>query len=82
LRRSKLVFIDFSQIPFFEVFGYMPLLREALNLQVPMTFLMGGVFLTIFNKIRDVYKIVSLLGKHTQYLKSCFSETAGRTKFA
>jgi hypothetical protein len=43
-----------------------------------LTFLMGRVFLTIFNKIRDVNKKFSLLGKNTQYLKSCISETAGQ----
>jgi hypothetical protein len=76
----------------------MPLLREVLDLQLPvrsqfklnkytssslpMTFLMGRVFLTIFNKIRDVNKKISLLGKNTQFLKSSISETAACTKFA
>jgi hypothetical protein len=76
----------------------MPLLREVLNLQLPvdlnlklnkytstslpMTFLMGRVFWTIFNKIRDVNKKISLLGKNTQFLKSSISETAACTKFA
>jgi hypothetical protein len=35
-----------------------------------MTFLMGRVFLTIFNKIRDVNKKISLLGKNTQFLRA------------
>jgi hypothetical protein len=43
---------------------------------------MGRVFLTIFNKKREINKKKSLLGKNTQFLKSCISETAGRTKFA
>jgi hypothetical protein len=47
-----------------------------------MTFLVGGVFLTIFNKIRDVNKFFSLLGKNTQFLKSCIPKTAEHTKFA
>jgi hypothetical protein len=47
-----------------------------------MTFLMGRVFFTIFNKIRDVNKFFSLLGKNTPFLKSSLSETAGLTKFA
>jgi hypothetical protein len=41
-----------------------------------MTFLMGQAFLTIFNKIRDVNKKISLLGKNTLFLKSSISETA------
>jgi hypothetical protein len=63
--------------PIFEVFGYMPLLREALDLQLPlnlklniftsssllMTFLVAGVFLTKFNKIRDVNKNFHFLEK-------------------
>jgi hypothetical protein len=74
----------------------MPLLREALDLQLPlnlklniytsssllMTFLVAGVFLTKFNKIRDVNKNFSLLGKNTQFLKNCISKTAERIKFA
>jgi hypothetical protein len=76
----------------------MPLLREALDLQLPlrsqlklniytsssllMTFLVAGVFLTKFNKIRDVNKNFSLLGKNTQLLNNCISKTAGRIKFA
>jgi hypothetical protein len=43
---------------------------------------MGRVFLTIFNKKREINKNISLLGKNTQFLKSCISETAGRTKVA
>jgi hypothetical protein len=39
-----------------------------------------GVFLTIFNRIRDVKKTFSFLGKNTQFLKSCISETTERTK--
>jgi hypothetical protein len=45
-----------------------------------MTFLMGRVFLTIFNKIRDVNKKFSLLGKNTQFLKSSISETTACIK--
>jgi hypothetical protein len=42
-----------------------------------------GVFLMIFNKKkREINKKISLLGKNTQFLKSCISETAGHTKFA
>jgi hypothetical protein len=55
----------------------MPLFREALDLQLPiilklnkyassslpLTFLMGRVFLTIFNKKREINKKISLLGK-------------------
>jgi hypothetical protein len=37
---------------------------------------------TIFNKKREANKKFSLLGKNTQPLKSCISETAGRTKLA
>jgi hypothetical protein len=47
-----------------------------------MTFFLGGVFLTILNKIRDVNKFFSFLGKKTQFLKSCISKIARRTKFA
>jgi hypothetical protein len=47
-----------------------------------MTFLTRRVFLMIFNKIRDVNKKFSLLGKNTQFLKSSISETAACTKFA
>jgi hypothetical protein len=72
----------------------MPLFRETLNLQLPirsqfkassslpLIFLMGRVFLTIFNKKREINKKKSLLGKNTQFLKSCIWETAGRTTFA
>jgi hypothetical protein len=42
-----------------------------------MTFVMGEVFFTIFNKIRDLYKTFPLFGKNTQFLKSCISETTG-----
>jgi hypothetical protein len=34
-----------------------------------ITFLVGGVFLTIFNKIRDLNKTFSLFEKKTQFLK-------------
>jgi hypothetical protein len=38
-----------------------------------MTFLMGRVFLTIFNKIRDVNKKILLLGKNAQSLSLSLS---------
>jgi hypothetical protein len=75
----------------------MPLFREALTCScpsdfslklnkyasssLPLTFLMGRVFFTIFNIKREINKKNSLLGKNTQFLKSCISETAGHTKF-
>jgi hypothetical protein len=48
---------------------------------LPVTFLMGRVFLTIFNGIRGVNKKFSL-GRGAQYLKSSVSGTAACTKFA
>jgi hypothetical protein len=76
----------------------MPLLREALDLQLPIRsqfkakqihfkfiahdFSHGASIFDEFNKIRDVNKKNSLLGKNTQFLKSSISETAACTKFA
>jgi hypothetical protein len=39
------------------------MLNKYTSSSLPMTFLMGRVFLTIFNKIRDVNKKISLLRK-------------------
>jgi hypothetical protein len=57
-------------------------LNKYTSSSLPMTFLMGRVFLTIFNKMRDVKEKNSLLGKNTQFLKRSISETAAGTKFA
>jgi hypothetical protein len=57
-------------------------LNKYTSSSLPLTFLMGRVFLTIFNKIKDVTKKFSLLGKNTQFLKRSISKTAACTKFA
>jgi hypothetical protein len=57
-------------------------LNKYASSSLPLTFLMARVFLTIFNKKFEINKKISLLGKNTQFVKSCISETAGRTKFA
>jgi hypothetical protein len=55
-------------------------LNKYASSSLPLTFLMGRVFLTVFNKKREIKN--SLLGKNTQFLKSSISETAACTKFA